>query len=50
MAGIPRDFDRQRKLMDATRSGDSEPSLKDAMEKYREDASPETRNYAPKQY
>ena len=50
MAGDPRDFDRQRRLIDATRSGDFEPSIEDAIEKYREDISPATRNYAPKEY
>jgi uncharacterized C2H2 Zn-finger protein len=48
--GDPADFDRQRRLIDATRSGDFEPSIKDAIEKYRVDTSPETRNYAPKEY
>jgi hypothetical protein len=50
LAGDPRDFDRQRRLIDATRSGDFEPSIEDAIEKYREDISPATRNYAPKEY
>jgi hypothetical protein len=50
LAGDPRDFDRQRRLIDATRSGDFEPSIEDAIEKYREDTSPATRNYAPKEY
>jgi hypothetical protein len=49
-AGDPKDFDRQRRLMDATRSGDFESSIEDAIEKYREDTSPATRNYAPKEY
>lgn len=50
LAGDPRDFDRQRRLIEATRSGDFGPSSKDAIEKYREDTSPATRNYAPKEY
>jgi hypothetical protein len=50
LAGDPRDFDRQRKLTDAARRGDFEPSIEDAIEKYREDTSPDTRNYAPKEY
>ena len=50
LAGGPRDFDRQRRLIDATRSGDFEPSINDAIEKYREDTSPATCNYAPKEY
>jgi hypothetical protein len=48
--GDPRDFDRQRRLMNATQPGDFEPSMEDAIEKYREDTSPATRNYAPKAY
>jgi hypothetical protein len=50
LAGDPRDFDLQRKLIDAARSGDFEPSIEDAIEKYRADTSPATRNYAPKEY
>jgi hypothetical protein len=50
LAGDPRDFDRQRRLIDATRSGDFERSIEDAIEKYREDTSAATRNYAPKEY
>jgi hypothetical protein len=49
-AGDPKDLPRQRRLMDATRNGDFGPSIEDAIEKYREDTSPETRNYAPKEY
>ncbi len=49
-SGDPREFASQRRLMDATRSGDFEPSIEDAMEKYREDTEPSTRNYAPKEY
>jgi hypothetical protein len=37
-------------LIDAVRSGDFAPSIEDALEKYREDTSPATRNYAPKEY
>ena len=50
MAGDPRDRDAQLRLIDATRSGDFAPSVEDAIEKYREDAAPTTRNYAPKEY
>jgi hypothetical protein len=50
MAGDPRDRDAQLRLIDATRSGDFAPSVEDAIEKYREDTAPTTRNYAPKEY
>ena len=50
LAGDPRDFDAQRRLIDATRSGDFARSVEDAIEKYREDTAPTTRNYAPKEY
>lgn len=50
LTGAPKDFDRQIRLIDATRSGNFEPSLKDAIEKYQEDTSPAARNYAPKEY
>jgi hypothetical protein len=49
LSGDPRDFDRQRRLVEATRSGDFEPSIKDAIEKY-QDTAPATHNYAPKEY
>lgn len=49
-AGNPKDLSRQRRLMDATRNGDFGPSIEDAIEKYREDTSLETPNYAPKEY
>jgi hypothetical protein len=50
LMGDPADFDRQRKLIDATRRGEFETLIVDAIEQYREDTSPETRNYAPKEY
>ena len=50
LAGDPRDFDRQRRLIDASRNGDFAPSLEDAIQNYREDTSPATRNHAPKEY
>ena len=50
LAGDPADFERQRRLIDATGSGEFAPSIEDAIEKYREDTLPETRNYAPKEY
>jgi hypothetical protein len=48
--GDPRDLPRLLRLNDATRNGDFGPSIEDAIEKYREDTSPETPNYAPKEY
>ena len=48
LGGDPGDFDRQRRLIDAMRSGEFAPALQDALEKYREDTLPDTRNYAPK--
>jgi hypothetical protein len=48
--GHPKDFDSQRRLIDASRSGNFERSIEDAIEKYREDTSPATRNYGPKEY
>jgi hypothetical protein len=50
LAGDPCDFDRQRRLIDASRSGDFAQSIEDALGKYREDTSPATPNYAPKEY
>ena len=50
LAGDPGDFDRQRRLVDAMRSGEFAQSIEDALEKYREDTSPDTRNYSPKAY
>jgi hypothetical protein len=37
-------------LIDAAHSGDFEPWIEDAIEKYRQDTSSDTRNYAPKEY
>jgi hypothetical protein len=48
LAGDPRDFDRQHRLIDASRSGEFTRAIQDALEKYREDTSPDTPNYAPK--
>jgi len=50
MAADPSDFGRQRRLIEAIRSGDFAQSIADALEKYREDTSPATRNYAPKEH
>jgi hypothetical protein len=50
LAGDPRDFPRQRRLVDAIRSGDFGPSFEDAIEKYREDTSAAEPNYAPKEF
>jgi hypothetical protein len=50
MVGNGDDFDHQRMILDAVRRGDFRPSIEDALEKYREDTSPDTRNYAPKEY
>ncbi len=49
LTGDRKDFDRQRALIDATRQGNFGPSVEDALDKYREDTSPDTRNYAPKE-
>lgn len=49
-AGDSADLDRQRRLFDATRSGDFEPSIHDALEKYQQDTAPDTRNHAPKAF
>jgi hypothetical protein len=46
----PSGFDRRRRLIDASRSGDFNQSIGDALGKYRENTSPATRNYAPKEY
>lgn len=35
--GDPRDFDLQRRLIDATRNGDFEPAIEGVIERYRED-------------
>jgi hypothetical protein len=50
LAGDPADFDRQRRLIDAMRNGEFALAIEDVLEKYREDTSPETRNYAPKEH
>lgn len=50
LMGDPADFDRQRKLIDATRRGEFGTLIEDAIELYRKDISSETRNYAPKEY
>jgi hypothetical protein len=50
LAGDPGDFDRQRRLIEAMRSGEFAQSIAYAVEKYREDTSPDTRNYAPKEH
>jgi hypothetical protein len=50
LSGDPADFPRQRRIMDAARSGDFALSMEDALEKYRDDTSPEAPNYAPKEY
>lgn len=50
LAGDPKDFDRQRRLIDAVRNGEFETVIEDALEKYGEDTTPESRNYAPKEY
>jgi hypothetical protein len=50
LGGDPADFPRQRRLIDAMRSGEFAQAIEDALEKYREDTSPDTRNYAPKEY
>ena len=50
LMGDPADFDRQRKLIDASRKGDFGTLIADAIEQYREDTSPENPNNAPKEY
>jgi hypothetical protein len=50
LCGDPADFDGQRRLIDAAREGDFAPSIEDALEKYRQDASPDAPNYAPKEF
>jgi hypothetical protein len=50
LTGDPRDFDRQRQIIDAVRNGDFAPAFEDALEKYRQDTSPDAPNYAPKEY
>jgi len=50
LAGDPRDFGRQRRLIDAVHSGDFAHSMEDAIGKYQVDTSPATHNYAPKEY
>jgi hypothetical protein len=48
MAGDPRDMPYMRSMMDASRSGDYDPAIGYALEKYREDADPENPNVAAK--
>lgn len=48
-AGDPKDFDRQRSLIESTRRGEYGPSMEDALEKYRQDTSSDSPNYAPKE-
>ena len=47
LSGDPADFDRQRKIIDSVRTGDFALSIEDALEKYRQDTSTDTPNYAP---
>jgi hypothetical protein len=49
MSGAPRDRDYQRALIDASRDGDFAASIDHALDKYREDTSPNAPNYAPKE-
>lgn len=48
MCGDPRDRPYMESMIEASRSGDYEPSIGYALEKYREDADPENPNEAPK--
>jgi hypothetical protein len=50
MAGSPRDFPYMRALLQASQDGDFGPAMQHAMEKYREDAAPESQNRAPKEF
>jgi hypothetical protein len=48
MAGDPRDMPYMRSMIEASRSGDYEPAIGYALEKYREDTDAENPNEAPK--
>jgi hypothetical protein len=50
MAGSPGDFPYMKALVEASQDGDFSPAIQHAMEKYREDAAPESRNRAPKEF
>jgi hypothetical protein len=48
MAGDPRDMPYMHSMIEASRSGDYEPPIGHALEKYKEDTDPENPNEAPK--
>jgi hypothetical protein len=50
LCGDPADFDLQRRLIDGARNGDFASSIEGALEKYRQDVSPDAPNYAPKEF
>jgi hypothetical protein len=50
MAGSPGDFPYMKALMQASQDGDFGPAIQHAIERYREDASPEGPNRAPKEF
>jgi hypothetical protein len=50
MAGNPKDFPYQKRLMQAAKDGDFEPAIQDALDHYREDTAPENPNTAPKEF
>lgn len=50
MAGNPKDFPYQKRLMQAAKDGDFEPAIQDALDHYIEDTAPENPNTAPKEF
>jgi hypothetical protein len=50
LSGDPKDFPRQRQIIHAARNGDFALSMEDALEKDRDDTSPDAPNYAPREY
>jgi hypothetical protein len=50
LSGDPADFARQRRIIDAARSGDFALSIEDALDKFKEDTSLDAPNYAPKEF
>jgi hypothetical protein len=50
LAGDPKDFPYQKRLMQAAKDGDFEPTIQHALEHFREDTAPEDPNTAPKEF
>jgi hypothetical protein len=50
LAGNPRDFPYQKRLMQAAKDGDFEPAIQHALEHYVEDTAAENPNTAPKEF